>query len=157
MQKVVNNILVIIGIAESIWSGYKWILEVEIVIGVFSIGPAEWLALSVAGGLTALIAGFHILKKLLFWNRYRFGELAGEIHSHRIDTETQIAKRIHQTELLEKRKSLMFSLEAIGIETPELEADADRWTTFLTNLRPLAMHRRIKEARQLMNRIRSEQ
>lgn len=154
LNRTIRNIVFIISIVESVYSGYKWLDDVEFEIGVFSIGPAEWLALSLLGLLVAVFAGVHLIKKPITWIRckmpsYKFKSLVGDIKNHRNITQRSFILR---SELLTARISLCSELDDLKIESPEINCD-DSWIVFLMNLQPLAERGEVVEARKLLKII----
>jgi len=138
--KIVRQIVSVIGTAEACWSGYKRLHGVQIVIGAIPIGGlAEWLALSVAGGLTALIAGYQFIKMPVDWikrqtPKEKFKSFKFEISEHRCNTRECHTR---QSELLTERLSLFQKLESLNINTPDLN-QGRQWIVFLIFLQPLS-------------------
>lgn len=147
-----------VGVADAVWAFYHWQSGIESTLGSISIGAAEWFTLSVVGVIVALWASFHGMKKLFVgaiqltaW--YQFGEIEPIIAEHRRYTENFRNIDISRTDLMESRQSLILYLQSLQIRHPELKDSDDIWVSFLTQLRPLAIHRRVKEARQLFDSI----
>ena len=158
MWEIGRKILVIIGFTEFVWAGYKWWNEVEVSFGPVALGPAEWLALSVAGVLTVLFASYNFLQYPIAWIRtqsstYRLKELETTIRTHRIQSER--ANEYHHNSLASlyvERQSLRFLLRQLKIEFPETN-DHTNWIIFLTFLEPCAKHGEIEEARKLLETL----
>ncbi|MDE2760044.1 MAG: hypothetical protein OXH90_07070 [Paracoccaceae bacterium] len=147
MWEIGRKILVILGFAEFVWAGYKWWNEVEVSIGPIAFGPAEWLALSVAGVLTVLFAGYQFLKYPFAWIRtwsptYRLKKLEPLIREHRQNTENNTS----DTDLIAERHSLEYQLIQLKILVPDIYDDQD-WEIFLMELEHMAKHGLIKKAR----------
>ena len=147
MWEIGRKILVIVGLTEFVWAGYKWLNEAEVSFGPVALGPAEWLALSVAGVLTALFAGYHFLQYPIAWIRalsptYRLMQLEPLILVHRKKTEINTVA----ADLIAERNSLEYLLNQLKIHTPDIYNDQD-WEIFLMEIEHMAKHGLINKAR----------
>lgn len=158
MWDIGRKILVIVGFAEFVWAGYKWLNKVEVSFGPVVLGPAEWLALSVAGVLTVLFAGYQFLQYPIAWIRtrsptHRLRNLESTIRDHRMDSEhaNEYPPGLSPT-IYAERQSLRFLLRQLKIEFPE-KNDHSKWIVFLTLLEPCARHGEIVEARKVLETL----
>ena len=129
--------------------------------GPITLGPAFWFALSVTGGLVALITGWHMLRVPYLWieqkisKKAKFSSLTSEIAEHRRNTEITI-KSDHPfptpSSLMKERISLQYLLSKIDIPTPDLE-EHEKWLIFLVQLEVMAENQLLKGAITLLARL----
>ena len=155
-NKFLKNLACLIGVAEAGWAIFNWLSGSKSIFGYISIGAAEWFALFLVGVMIAYWGSFHAIKNIVQGQTpsYRFRKLEIEIHIHRSSTESCIRYTPESSsELMEHRQSLIYSLDKLKIKHPEINDSHRIWFDYLTNLRPLAMHGKVKEARQLYDDI----
>ena len=111
------------------------------------LGPPEY---------AAMVTIFTLLIIVINWNFYqslrpstKFGKLESVIHVHRVHCEDWVYEGIKYTELLEQRKSLIMFLNNLGINSPELNDPEETWISYLSELRPLSIHKKIRDARKI--------
>lgn len=120
--------------------------------GSTSIGPAEWLTLSVVGLLIAAFSGFYFLRIPFCWLYSKTPSQKFKSLSTKINDCKEIEDQIHFINISKiegYRMQLQYELKMPGIRTPHIFASHDTWVSFLARVYPLAKNGHVKPARKL--------
>lgn len=159
MSKTARVVLTLIGLMLDVASVVAWFTGSQAIEGIegLRLGRSAYAGLF-AGGLGLIVWANWRGVRLLYYRcspRKRFHNLHYLIANHRlaIDNPLTLFDRGRYHTHFVNRMSLMNSLHALRIPTPDLDAENQVWTTFLVNLESLSSTGRLFEARSLYARI----